>query len=114
MPTEALHVESQSVSGIDRIIHEPARLLLLAQLFEAESADLLYLLRQTGLTKGNLSAHLRKLEEAGYVGVEKTFVERLPLTVIRLTEDGRGAVEAYRKQMLEVLEAFETHEKGGP
>jgi DNA-binding MarR family transcriptional regulator len=107
MPTETPQVESQSVGGIDRIIHEPARLLLLAQLFETESADFLYLLRQTGLTKGNLSAHLRKLEEAGYVGVEKTFVDRLPLTVIRLTDDGRTAVEVYRKQMLEVLGAFE-------
>jgi DNA-binding MarR family transcriptional regulator len=107
MPTDTPHVELPAISGIDRIIHEPARLLLLAQLFETESADFLYLLRQTGLTKGNLSAHLRKLEEAGYVGVEKTFVDRLPLTVIRLTDDGRTAVEVYRKQMLEVLGAFE-------
>jgi len=107
MPTEAPKTESQPLTEIDRIIHEPARLLLLAQLFETESADFLYLLRQTGLTKGNLSAHLRKLEEAGYVGVEKTFVDRLPLTVIRLTDDGRTAVEVYRKQMLEVLGAFE-------
>jgi DNA-binding MarR family transcriptional regulator len=107
MPTETPKTDSQPLTEIDRIIHEPARLLLLAQLFETESADFLYLLRQTGLTKGNLSAHLRKLEEAGYVGVEKTFVDRLPLTVIRLTDDGRTAVEVYRKQMLEVLGAFE-------
>lgn len=110
MPTEAPGTETQPLTEIDRIIHEPARLLLLAQLFEVESADFLYLLRRTGLTKGNLSAHLRKLEEAGYVGVEKTFVDRLPLTVIRLTYEGRTAVAAYRARMLEVLAAFEKPE----
>ena len=111
MPTETPNVEVQPIGEIDRIIHEPARLLLLAQLFEVESADFLYLLRQTGLTKGNLSAHLRKLEEAGYVEVEKTFVERLPLTVIRLTDVGRKAAQAYRKQMMEMLAVFEAHEQ---
>ena len=107
MPTDTPDVEAQSLGGIDRIIHEPARLLLLGQLYGAESADFLYLLRQTGLTKGNLSAHLCKLESAGYVSMEKTFVERLPLTVFRLTDDGREAIEAYRKQMLGVLGAFD-------
>ena len=92
---------------IDRVVHEPTRLALLAQLYGAESADFLYLLRQTGLTKGNLSAHLRKRENAGYVSVEKTFVDRLPLTVFRLTDEGREAIEAYRKQMLDVLKAFD-------
>jgi DNA-binding MarR family transcriptional regulator len=108
MPTEAPGTESQPGVEIDRIIHEPARLLVLAQLFETESADFLYLLRHTGLTKGNLSAHLRKLEQAGYVEVEKTFVERLPLTVVRLSEKGREAIEAYRRQMLELLGTFKT------
>ena len=106
MPTETRNSGLQSLADVDRIIHEPARLLLLAHLIGPESADFLYLLRQTGLTKGNLSAHLRKLEEAGYVSVEKTFVERLPLTVIRLTVAGRKAVGAYRAQMLDVLETF--------
>ena len=108
MPTDSPDVEVQPISGIDRIVHEPARLSLLAQLYGAESADFLYLLRQTGLTKGNLSAHLRKLEDAGYVSVEKTFVDRLPLTVFRLTDEGREAIEAYRKQMLDVLGAFDS------
>jgi len=107
MPSDTHNPGLQSLPDIDRAIHEPARLLLLAHLFGAESADFLYLLRQTGLTKGNLSAHLRKLEEAGYVGVEKTFVDRLPLTVFRLTDDGRKAIGAYRKQMVDVLGAFD-------
>jgi len=97
----------RTLAGIDRAIHEPARLLVLAHLFGVESADFLFLVRQTGLTKGNLSAHLRKLEDAGYVQVEKTFVDRLPLTVYRLTDAGRQAVHAYREQMREVLAAFE-------
>lgn len=108
MPTDSPEVEVQPIGGIDRIVHEPARLSLLAQLYGAESADFLYLLRQTGLTKGNLSAHLRKLEDAGYVSVEKTFVNRLPLTVFRLTDGGRAAIETYRKQMLDVLRAFDS------
>ena len=107
MPTDRSNSSLQSLTDIDRAIHEPARLLLLAHLVGAKSADFLYLLRQTGLTKGNLSAHLRKLEEAGYVDVEKTFVERLPLTVVRLTAAGLEAITAYRKQMLEVLGAFD-------
>ena len=108
MPIDSPDIEVQPISGIDRIVHEPARLTLLAQLYGAESADFLFLLRQTGLTKGNLSAHLRKLEDAGYVSVEKTFVDRLPLTVFRLTDEGREAIEAYRKQMLDVLGAFDS------
>jgi DNA-binding MarR family transcriptional regulator len=107
MPADTPSSALLSLTDIDRAIHEPARLLLLAHLFGAESADFLYLLRQTGLTKGNLSAHLRKLEEAGYVSVEKTFVERLPLSVYRLTDAGRKGIRAYRKQMLDVLGAFD-------
>ena len=83
---------STSVTTIDRTIHEPARLLIMAYLSVLESADFLFLLRQTGLTRGNLSTHARKLEEAGYVAVEKSFVDRLPLTVYRLTDEGRAAL----------------------
>jgi len=107
MSAEAPDIGLISLAEIDRAIHEPARLLLLAHLFGAESADFLYLLRRTGLTKGNLSAHLRKLEEARYVDVEKTFVERLPLTVYRLTDAGRRAIGTYRRQMLDILAVFD-------
>lgn len=92
-----------SLTTIDRTIHEPARLLIMAYLSVLESADFLFLLRQTGLTRGNLSTHARKLEEAGYVAVEKSFVDRLPLTVYRLTDEGRAALEIYRKEMTNVL-----------
>jgi DNA-binding transcriptional ArsR family regulator len=91
------------LSDIDRTLHEPARLQIMAHLFVLEAADFLFLLRRTGLTKGNLSAHVRKLEDAGYVEVEKRFVDRHPVTTYRLTAAGRDAFVAYREQMLGAL-----------
>jgi DNA-binding transcriptional ArsR family regulator len=84
---------------VDRLIHEPARLLLVALLAGLKEADFLYLLRESGLTKGNLSSHLAKLEEAGYVEVEKTYRGKIPLTLLRLTRPGRAAFDGYKKQM---------------
>jgi DNA-binding MarR family transcriptional regulator len=84
---------------MDRLIHEPARLMIVAVLCAVEGADLLYLLRETGLTKGNLSTHLMKLEQAGYVAIEKTFRGKIPQTLCRLTPKGRSAFESYRKQI---------------
>lgn len=89
----------RSLTEIDRLIHEPARLLIVTILSTVESADFLFLQRETELTKGNLSAHLSKLEEAGYVNIEKTFKGKLPLTVCKLTKDGQKAFNAYRLQM---------------
>lgn len=94
------------LTELDRVIHEPARLLIMGHLSVLERADFLYLARQTKLTRGNLSSHVRKLEEAGYVDVEKTFIDRLPLTVFSLTDDGRSALETYRTQMIEVLDSL--------
>jgi DNA-binding MarR family transcriptional regulator len=91
------------IAKVDRTVHEPARLLILAHLSVLESADFLFLLRQTGLTRGNLSTHARKLEEAGFLDVEKSFVERLPMTVYRLTDAGRAALNRYREQMSTAL-----------
>ena len=85
------------------MVHEPARLLILCHLFVVDKADFLFLLRQTGLTRGNLSAHMRKLEQSGYVDVEKTFVDRLPMTIYRLTRGGRQALRKYREQMVNGL-----------
>ena len=87
------------MSEIDRVIHEPARLLIVALLSGVKEADFLWLLHESGLTKGNLSSHLAKLEEAGYVEIEKTFRGKIPLTLLRLTRDGRAAFGAYRKAM---------------
>jgi DNA-binding transcriptional ArsR family regulator len=87
------------MNDVDRIIHEPARLMIVALLSGAKEADFLFLLRETGLTKGNLSNHLAKLEEAAYVEIEKTFRGKIPLTVVRLTASGRTALQRYSKTM---------------
>jgi DNA-binding transcriptional ArsR family regulator len=95
----------QSLIDIDRTVHEPARLIIMAILSAVEEADFLYLLNATGLTRGNLSSHLSKLEEAGYVAIEKTFAGKMPRTVGRLTDQGREALEAYRQQMGVVIDS---------
>ena len=80
--------------------------MILANLYVLESADFTFLMNQTNLTWGNLSSHLSKLEEAGYVHIEKEFVNKKPHTMISLTEDGRKAFERYRQQMKEFMDAF--------
>ena len=96
----------QPLAEIDRVIHEPARLLILAYLSVVESADFLFLMNQTGLTRGNLSAHLSKLEAAGYVEIKKEFVEKIPRTLLSLTEAGRTAFQQYRQSMRQVLDSL--------
>ena len=87
----------QQLGEIDRVIHEPARLMVVALLAAVAEADFQYLRQATGLTQGNLSAHLSKLEEAGYVAIEKTFRGKYPLTICRLTERGTEVLNNYRK-----------------
>jgi DNA-binding transcriptional ArsR family regulator len=87
------------MADLDRVIHEPARLLIAALLRNIETADFIFLLKETGLTKGNLSSHLSRLEEAGYVRIEKTYRGKVPLTLIGLTDLGRMAFDDYKKQI---------------
>jgi DNA-binding transcriptional ArsR family regulator len=87
------------MNEVDRVIHEPARLTIMALLSGADEVDFLFLMRETGLTKGNLSSHLAKLEESTYIEIEKTFRGKIPLTLIRITKKGRAALGAYRKTM---------------
>ena len=94
----------RSLTELDRLIHEPARLLIVTILSTVASADFLFLQRETGLTKGNLSAHLSKLEEAGYVRIEKTFKGKLPLTVCTLTPSGKKALTQYRQQLMDFMD----------
>jgi DNA-binding MarR family transcriptional regulator len=94
----------KAVTTLDRLIHEPARLLIVTILASVASADFLFLQRETGLTKGNLSAHLSKLEGAGYVQIEKTFKGKFPLTVCKLTSAGQKALKAYRQQLNNFME----------
>lgn len=90
-------------SDIDKIIHEPARLMVMANLYVVENADFTFLMNQTGLTWGNLSSHLAKLEKAGYVEMKKTFVSKRPYTMLHLTTNGRTAFDTYRQTMMELF-----------
>jgi DNA-binding MarR family transcriptional regulator len=94
-----MSTDLRAVTTLDRLIHEPARLLILTILSSVASADFLYLQRETGLTKGNLSAHLSKLEEAGYIQIAKTFKGKFPLTICKLTSAGQKALKTYRQQL---------------
>lgn len=87
------------LNDLDRLLHEPARLMIVTILYAAGQADFLYLLRETGLSKGNLSAHLTRLEQAGYLLIEKRFRGKVPQTLCSLTESGRAAFEAYRARL---------------
>ncbi|MCR6702916.1 MAG: transcriptional regulator [Dokdonella sp.] len=87
------------LGGIDEIIHGRLRLGVMVYLADAEVADFTELKTALDATQGNLSVHLKKLEEAGYVAIEKSFVERKPLTRIRITAAGRRAFAAYLAAM---------------
>jgi DNA-binding MarR family transcriptional regulator len=103
------------LAGVDRVVHEPARLLILMVLFGVDSADFTFLLNTTELTWGNLSSHVTKLEEAGYVKVKKDFVGKKPRTMVKLfvgkkprtmvklTDSGRRAIDSYRNTMQDAL-----------
>lgn len=89
--------------SLDRLIHQPTRLKILAFLSLVESADFTFLAGRIGLTMGNLSAHISKLEEAGYAAVRKEFVDNRPRTMIAITEKGKEAFQKYREDMLQLL-----------
>ena len=100
--------EIKAISNFDRLIHEPSRLAIMTVLFVTQSADFKYLLNTTGLTKGNLSAHLRKLEGGGHLTISKGFKGNYPHTTCALTKEGRKAFKAYQKQYLALAKQFET------
>jgi DNA-binding MarR family transcriptional regulator len=88
---------------IDKLIHEPARLKIMAQLYVVDEVDFIFLMRQTGLTWGNLSSHMNKLEEAKYIEVRKEFQDKKPRTILKLTPKGREAFVDYHKVMDQVF-----------
>ena len=95
----------EQLANLDRRVHDPARLSILTALSAGERADFLFLLRITGLTKGNLSSHLSKLEEAGLVEIEKRFVDKKTQTLVRLSRAGRQTIESYWQEMEELRES---------
>jgi DNA-binding MarR family transcriptional regulator len=92
---------------IDKVVHEPARLMLMAMLRVVRRADFVFLQGQTGLTAGNISSHIKKLANAGYVVVEKSFVDNRPQTMLSLSPAGRAALRRYLRTMRVVLEEID-------
>lgn len=95
--------ELHPLADIDQVIHASARLMVLTYLYVVESVDYVFLMRLTGLTWGNLSTHLTKLEEAGYITLNKEFKGKKPHTTISLTKQGRIAFREYKKSLQQVL-----------
>src|SRR5690349_11283820 len=89
----------EELAGLARLIHEPARLAILSALAACQDANFLFLQRLTGLSKGNLSSHLSKLEDAGLVRIDKQFVGKTPSTSVSLTDAGRTAIERHWQQL---------------
>ena len=104
MATHDTPANMTKLNDLDRLIHEPARLQIVALLYVVESADFVFVSQQTGFTWGNLSAHITKLEEGGYIKVEKGFKGKRPQTMLSLTKQGRKAFQAYRQSMRQILD----------
>jgi DNA-binding MarR family transcriptional regulator len=99
--------EAPNIPDFDRLIHEPSRLAIVAVLYACERADFTYLLNATELTKGNLSSHVKKLEEAGYVDIHKGYKGNYPYRTYALTKLGRKKFEEYRKQVVKLAKQFD-------
>jgi len=98
-----MNPQVRKIADIDRLIHEPGRLMIVALLSAVARADFLYLQHETGMNKGTLSSHISRLEEAGYVEVVKTYRGKVPQTLLSLTATGRKAFEQYRRKLREAL-----------
>jgi DNA-binding transcriptional ArsR family regulator len=86
------------LAKLDRLVHNPGRLAILAVLAGCESADFTFLEQVTRINKGTLSRHLTALQQAGYLEITKRFKGRVPNTSVRLTSRGRKAFRTYRRQ----------------
>jgi DNA-binding transcriptional ArsR family regulator len=98
-----MNQQIRTIADLDRVIHEPGRLMIVALLFAVEQTDFLYLLHETGMNKGTLSSHIARLEEAGYVAVTKTYRGKVPQTLLCLSGAGRKAFLQYRRKLKEAL-----------
>jgi DNA-binding transcriptional ArsR family regulator len=104
----------RDMANVDRLIHEPSRLVIVTILYLVESADFLYLLRETEMTKGNLSSHLTRLEAGGYVEIQKTYRGKVPQTICRLTKTGRVAFRGYLASLGRVVDSMRLSKRQGP
>jgi DNA-binding transcriptional ArsR family regulator len=98
-----MRADLESVLSLDRTVHEPARLVILTVLAEAEDVEFRFLENVSQLTRGNLSSHISKLEAAGYLEVRKSFRGKVPLTTLKITRAGRTALKTYREQLSHIL-----------
>jgi DNA-binding MarR family transcriptional regulator len=103
MPFRGKNTVGWSVDEIDRMVHEPARYQILSILYVLQSADFQFIQNQTNLTKGNLSSHMSKLEDAGYIKVVKDFIGKKPHTMLKVTKKGKKAYEEYRRTMARII-----------
>ena len=103
----------EKIAELNKLIHEPARLSILTALAACVKADFTFLQRLTGLSKGNLSSHLSKLESAGLIHITKTYDEKKPITYLRLTKDGKQLIENHWKN-LDTLRNGAQNWKPGP
>jgi DNA-binding MarR family transcriptional regulator len=94
------------LADIDRVIHSPARLMVMTYLYAVESADYIFLQNLTGLTWGNLSSHLSVLEKEGYVVIEKEIIGKKPHSMVLLTETGRESFRSYKDSLQQVLDGL--------
>ena len=99
--------ELDQLGAIDALIHSPTRLKIMVHLYLVENMDYVFLKRVTALSWGNLSRHLTKLEQAGYVGTEKSFENKKPKTTLWLTDAGRAAFKTYKDTLVSVFEELE-------
>lgn len=93
--------------NLDKTVHEPARLMILSMLYVIDSTDFVFLHNQSGLTRGNFSTHISKLEEKEYIEVKKEFINKKPTTIYSISKMGRAALEQYRDQMKRILAELE-------
>ncbi len=103
----ALPLDAQAVASLDRTVHEPARLAVVACLAVVDEADFVFLQSQTGMTGGNLSSHVKKLEKAGFLTIRKEFVGAKPCTTLALTEAGRDAFKSYLTALRTLLRVMD-------
>ena len=95
-----MNEQLRAISELDRVIHEPGRLMIVALLAGVKECDFQFLLTETKMSKGNLSTHLARLEASGYVEIEKSYRGKIPMTLVRLSRAGRKAFGDYRKGLL--------------
>jgi len=99
-------LDFSGIAGVNKLIHEPARTSIMTLLSVVEEADFIFVMNRTGLTQGNLSSHLARLEKAGLVNIVKTFKGKRPHTLLSLSRKGEKELAAYLNSMKTFINRF--------